>query len=189
MPQLIDRGDGTYAFKSAEALKRFLSINGKCLGEARKGPCQKAKKVDDGMFAKLVDGTGAAGFPSQEAAAVLDRVAGACICGVGHLDAKTQRGRIYNEWNRKLWVAYLEKNGVHPARADGSAPRLEDKLKWKEVLRQLTDSSQAQEGMNPALRAMPKKRLTPIQQAHLIQDKNPPTLIQTRTTRPVGGLA
>lgn len=146
MPELTQIGHGVYTFGDAAALKEFLLIDGKCLAKAQKKRCQNPKAAGKDMNKKL-DEVVVKGFPSTYAASTLREIARECICNTKpkHLDivsgygedvkATPQHVHLYNEWNRKLWVAYLKKNGVFWVRVDEQAPSLEDPVeKWtKEV--------------------------------------------------------
>ena len=185
MTQLIYMGDGIYTFGSTEALKEFLTIDGKCVANATRARCKikrgRAVKEIQPQLEKIVS----TGFPSGKASFHLKKCARECICG-WH---KSKNGHIYKDWTHRLWVAYLEKNGVDNIPVGSVAPALEDKEKWKEVLRQLKRQPPAQAGMRPVLQTVLRKRLTLVKQMHLTQNEKPPPLIQTRTTPLVGGLA
>lgn len=173
MTQLICMGDGTYTFGSTEALKEFLSIDGECVANAKTALCKNSRmnavKKMEPQFEKVVSD----GFPSKMTASKLREVAKGCICW----RHESQHNDIYDDWTRRLWVAYLEKNGVGNIPVDSETPALEDKKKWKKVLRQLKRQPPAQAGMYTAVRAISKPRLTPIQQTHLSRNECPPPLI------------
>lgn len=183
MSEIIDNGAGTYTFRDAAALKKFLLIKDKCLGTAKKGPCKVDRKRVINALQPQLEEVVRAGFPSDTAAFELKKVACECICKNRHADVLSEHGEtisqhddLYNQWNRKLWVSYLKKNDASQG----------DKMKWEKVFGQLKCQSPAQTGMHADLRAISRTQLMLIQQNHLAQNKNPPRLMQTRTTAPVG---
>ena len=146
MSILCSKSDGRYAFREAKFLKAFLLIDGQCLARTSKGRCErklsnKCKEIDGELQHFQI-----AGFPSAESASKLQEIAGKCICkghptitiGLGQ-DTKVveQCDYIYSEWNRRLWIAYLEVNHVSWIHVNDSPPDLSLGTVWVSELQRL----------------------------------------------------